>query len=318
MSDIEEIKLRRLDLTVLLVFLNLLRLRKAVDVAAHMGLTQSSISHSLNRLRTIFDDPLFLRRPQGLEPTAFALALEPKIRIAVEALGLALSKPEAFNPAETQGVVRIAAYDAELAVLVPGLICALDRLAPGLRISATAIGRREALRALEDRQVDLAFGYFWDVSHNFIAEELGQETYRVVARQGHPLFDSDMTLEAYVAQRHLMVSMSGDFNGVVDRSLERLGLSRHVAAVVPLFFPALATLSRSDLIATLPARLVDRHGASFGLQSCLPPLQIRPFTVSAVRHARDARNPMIDWVVSQVRGFSTFRADNSSGVAEAG
>jgi DNA-binding transcriptional LysR family regulator len=194
----------------------------------------------------------------------------------------------------------------------------LDRLAPGLRISATAIGRHEALRALEDRKVDLAFGYFWDLSDNFIAEELGQETYRVAARQDHPLFDSDMTLESYVAQRHLMVSMSGDFNGVVDRSLERLGISRHVAVVVPLFFPALATLSRSDLIATLPTRLVDRHGASFGLRSCLPPLQIRPFGVSAVRHARDARNPMIDWMVSQVRTFSTFRAHNSSGVAEAG
>ena len=42
----------------------------------------------------------------------------------------------------------------------------------------------ETLRALEDRQVDLAFGYFWDVSDNFLAEKLGQETYRVAARRG--------------------------------------------------------------------------------------------------------------------------------------
>jgi DNA-binding transcriptional LysR family regulator len=301
MSDIDEMKLRRLDLTVLMVFLNLLRFRKAVDVAAHMGLTQSSISHALNRLRTIFEDPLFLRRPHGLEPTAFALGLEPRIRQAVEALDAALSKQLAFDPTEAQGVIRIAAYDAELAVLVPSLISVLDRLAPGLRVSAAAIGRREALRALEDRQVDLAFGYFWDLPDTFLAEKLVRETYLVTARQGHPVFDSEMTLEAYVAQRHLMVSMSGDFNGVVDRSLEHLGLSRHVAAVVPLFFPALATLSRSELIATLPTRLVKRHGASFGLQSCIPPLQIRPFEVSAVRHLRNARNPMIDWVMLQLR-----------------
>ena len=72
MSDIDEIELRRLDLTVLLVFLNLMRFGKATDVATHMGLTQSSISHSIRRLRDSFGDPLFLRKPHGLEPTFVA------------------------------------------------------------------------------------------------------------------------------------------------------------------------------------------------------------------------------------------------------
>ena len=70
--DIDEIELRRLDLTVPLVFINLMRLRKASDVADHMGLTQSSISHSIKRLRDAFGDQLFLRTPKGMEPTAVA------------------------------------------------------------------------------------------------------------------------------------------------------------------------------------------------------------------------------------------------------
>ena len=82
--NIDEIELRRLDLTVLLVFTNLMRLRKASDVAEHMGLTQSSISHSIKRLRETFGDPLFLRTPKGMEPTAVALGLEPRIRSVVE------------------------------------------------------------------------------------------------------------------------------------------------------------------------------------------------------------------------------------------
>ena len=75
MTDFSQSELRRLDLTLLLVFLGLLRHRKATDVAAELGLTQSGVSQALKRLRDIFGDPLFLRRPHGMDPTATALAI---------------------------------------------------------------------------------------------------------------------------------------------------------------------------------------------------------------------------------------------------
>jgi DNA-binding transcriptional LysR family regulator len=58
------------------------------------GLTQSSVSHALAGLRDVFDDPLFVRRPFGMEPTPRALELEP----IVEAI-LDLS-PQALAPTE--------------------------------------------------------------------------------------------------------------------------------------------------------------------------------------------------------------------------
>ncbi|WP_461384520.1 type 2 periplasmic-binding domain-containing protein, partial [Devosia indica] len=74
-----------------------------------------------------------------------------------------------------------------------------------------------------------------------------------------------------------------------------------VAATVPLFFPALATVAGSDLIATLPARLVARFADTFELTSFDPPLAIRPFTISAVRHRRDEKSPMHDWLAGRIR-----------------
>ena len=68
MSDFENNELRRLDLTVLLVFLGLLRHRKATEVASDLGLTQSGISQALKRLRNIFGDELFLVSPMGWSP----------------------------------------------------------------------------------------------------------------------------------------------------------------------------------------------------------------------------------------------------------
>ena len=300
MLDIDEIELRRLDLTVLLVFLNLLRLRKASDVAGHMGLTQSSISHSIKRLRDVFGDPLFLRHPRGMEPTAVALGLEPKIRLAVEALSGAVSQPVAFDPGTEAGTVRIGAYDYEMTTLVPGLLHAVKAQAPGLRVAIRPLGRREALSALEENEIDIALGFIWALPAAFAKTDLYEEGYAVVYRAGHPLAGEDLSPEAYAAAVHLVVSPAGEFSGIVDQELAKLGLARDVAVVVPLFLPALATVAETDLIATLPARLVRGQAARFGLLARPAPIPIRPFTVSAIRHERNARNPMHDWLVGHL------------------
>jgi DNA-binding transcriptional LysR family regulator len=296
MSDIDEIKLRRLDLTLLLVFLNLMRDRKAVLVAERMGLTQSSISHALKRLRDTFDDPLFLRKPHGLEATAVAVRLEPEIARAVDALNGALALPRAFEPATSTGTLRIGAYDSQMAVFVPRLVSRIQADAPGLKISARPLGRREALDALETGEIDLSIGFFWDLPPSFHAQPLHEEGYLTVARKGHPVFQGDFNLQHFAAVQHLVVSPSGDLSGIVDRSLEAVGMSRTVVCAVPQFFPALATLARTNLIATLPATLARQFANAFGLEYRDPPLEIRSFTISLVRHRRNEKNAMLNWI----------------------
>lgn len=304
MSDMNEMKLRRLNLTLLLVFVNLMRDRKAVTVAARMGLTQSSISHALNRLRDTFGDPLFLRKPHGLEPTAYAVDLEPQVRQAVEMLDAALGDPARFVPSQATGIIRMAGYDSELSVLAPQLVKVLEREAPGLQLSARATGRGAALADLEQGDIDLAVGFFWDLPAGYVATTLYEENYTVVARRGHALMDQPLTAARFAACRHIVVSPSGDLSGIVDQSLAVLGLTRKVVCAVPLFFPALATVAESDLIATLPSRLVDRTAARFGLEAREPPFDIRPFPVSVVRHRRNQKSGLHNWLIAKLEELS--------------
>ncbi len=301
MTDINEIAIRRLDFTVLLVFLGLMRHRKAVTVAAEMGVTQSSISHSLRRLRDVFQDPLFLRHPHGLEPTAYALSLEPHIRQSVDLLQRTLSRPHSFNPAQSRKVLRIGALDQVLATRMPFLLKKMTSEASYMRISARSFGREAALMSLKNTQLDLALGYFWDLATEFVQEQLFEDTYVVVARRGHPLLSTPLTAELYAGARHLVVSPKGDLTGTVDTSLEAVGLSREVVATMPLFLPALAIVAKTDLIATVPSSLAVEIIPQFGLDYCVPPIAIRPFTISAIRHRRDLRNPLLDWVVDALR-----------------
>lgn len=301
MSDLSTSQLRRLDLTLLLVFLGLVRHRKAADVAAELGLTQSAISQAVKRLRDIFGDDLFLRRPHGMEPTATALALEDPVRRAVEALRGALGAARAFDPMRAEGVVRIAALDAEQAVLIPPLAARLRQSAPGLRLSVLPLGRGDAIGALNEGRADLALGFIWDLPDTILSEALYEENFLVTglpqALPEAPL----ISLDAYCAADHVLVSPAGDLRGVVDDRLAAMGRRCAVTLGLPAFLPALAAVASSGGLLTLPSRLARRLAPGFGLVTATPPVEVRRFPVSVFWHRRNATDPRTAWLQGQLR-----------------
>ncbi|PTM61692.1 LysR family transcriptional regulator [Phreatobacter oligotrophus] len=300
MADFSNTELRRLDLTLLLVFLGLLRLRKAAGVAAELGLTQSAVSQALRRLRAIFGDDLFLRRPHGMEPTAVALALEPAVRGAVEALRGALGSARAFDPAAATGIVRIAALDAAQSVVVPPLARRMALDAPGLRLSVLPLARGEAVAALAEGRADLSIGFIWDRPDMVSAELLYEEGYRVAGRPEALPDAPHVSLDAYCAADHVLISPGGDMRGVIDDHLEALGRSRRVMLALPAFLPALAAVAASGALVTLPARVAEAFAGGFGLVTAAPPVEVRRFPVSVFWHRRNDADARTLWLRRQL------------------
>ena len=160
MSDIDQVNLRFLDGTVLQTFLSVMRLRKATLAAEEMGLSQPAISHALGRLRRLFGDPLFLRKSHGLEPTALARELEPKIRRIVRLMSETLHEPKEFDPASSDMTARIAAYDYELATILPQLISRTSQFHTNIRVETLTLSSSDALDGLVNNRIDLALGFF--------------------------------------------------------------------------------------------------------------------------------------------------------------
>ena len=298
MADLSNNELRRIDLTLLLVFLGLLKHRKATAVAQELGLTQSAISQTLRRLREIFDDELFIRRPHGMEPTATALGLEAAIANVVETLRGALGTVHQFDPATAEGVVRIAALDAEQAVLIPPLVQRLEQAAPGLRLSVLPMGRDAAMAALHENRADLSLGFFWNTPEDIEGQILYEETYRVIGRPetlpNAPVID----LEAFCAANHILISPAGDLRGVVDDQLDRLGRARKVSLGLPAFLPAFTAVCSSDAIATLPRRMAESLAPKFGLVTAELPIEVRRFPISVYWHRRNKTSAQIKWLIA--------------------
>ena len=308
MRDIREIDLRLVDTTILMVFLGCMRHRKATLVAREMGLTQPAVSHALKRLRALYGDPLFLRRAHGLEPTAMAKALEPKIRRIVTLISETLSEQEEFDPSMSKANLKIGAFDYELTSILPDLIADLMGKSPGIGIHAYPLANRDALDALTDGQIDLAVGYF-DFPANrgdtFFAEELFSETYVFAARNDHPLVRQPLTVGGFVAAQHLLISPFGPVPNMVDHALQLLGHKRNVQTTVPSLFAALSIIEKSDFVVTIPERVALRNARRFNLAHKPLPIDGGTFKVHAVRHARDAHSALHHWLVAQLRAQIT-------------
>ena len=298
------IDIRRLDFNLLLVFLELMRYRKATLVAERLSLTQPAISHALGRLRAAFGDELFLRRHTGFEPTARAVELEPVLRKLVEDAREALAPPRAEKGAPPAGMLRIGGSDYSCAVFAAPLVQRVWEQAPGVMLAIRPLMRSQATDALIQGELDLGIGYLWGEAPGIASEALYKESYAALARAGHPgLAHGKMGVDAYADAGHVMVSYEGDSGGLVDEALQKLGRRRRIAATVPFFLPALGVVAGSDLVLTAPKRLAQAHARRYGLALFEPPVKLRTFTVSLAWHERAADSRLRLWVVKQLKGL---------------
>lgn len=293
-----ENNIRKLDLGLLLVFRDLVRTRRTTEVAARLNLSQSAISHALSRLRDIFQDQLFTRRRDGLEPTARALELLPKLEAMIGLAHELTTGAAPFDPATTARTFHLAGHDMAIAMITAPLLKRVRAEAPMARIAQRSVVGARALELLERGEIDLAIGTFPALPPGFITEPVLRQKFKVVTRNGHPAAQSALDLDRYLSLDHVLVSFRAGFVGRVDEVLQRRGLRRRVIASVPMFLAALAIVAESDLVATLPETIADQHAARFGLAVHPCPIDVEPFDILSVRHARSQGDGGIAWLAS--------------------
>jgi DNA-binding transcriptional LysR family regulator len=300
MTDIDEEKIRKLDGTLLLVLRELLRQQRTTRVANRLGSSQSAVSHALARLRAIFDDPLFVRRPHGLEPTPRARELGPKVDAILAAMSDAIGDPQRFDARTTTHDFRVGAPDHLATLLAPSLLQVFGSEAPRSRFAFSQQLGQDALTALDRHELDLAVGRFAGrIDRAFVVESLFDDEYCLIARRDHPRIGRRVTAAVYAELDHIQVSIAGDFRGL---EIERVGtgaVPRHTVAAVPRFLMAFPIVAASDAVALAPRRLAERHGRSFGISAHAVPVPLEPIRVLVVRRAR--RDRAVAWLLDRVR-----------------
>ncbi len=306
------VSLSRIDLNLLALFEVVFDESHVGRAAERLNLTSSAVSHGLGRLRRLLNDPLFLKTPRGVVPTARALELAAPIADVLARARSVIATAEPFDPARSTRRFTIGAPDGASAVFLPPLLGALQRMAPGIDISIRQLlpvpaemspeqAWRNAFAELDARDMDIAVIPTDRAPARFHARHLYEEDFVVAMRAGHP-FARNPSLKQYCALQHLVVSFTGDRLGFVDEALARQGFARRIALTVPNFMFALAVIAGTDLISALPRRFVAMHAARFGIVAVDPPLPLTRFRLTAVAPKVAMMDAGLAWLFDLLHG----------------
>jgi DNA-binding transcriptional LysR family regulator len=284
-----------IDLNLLVVFDALMQERGVTKAGRRIGMTQPAVSNALNRLRHLLKDDLFLRGPKGMRPTPRAVELAGPIRQALSQVETALM-PAEFDPAKAVNTFRLAMADYAASLILPPLARRLERAAPGVNIRVRVNDNVSALGLLDRNEIDFAIGYHTDWPERFGGQVLFTETYVCVMRRGHPLARERITLEEFAAARHLLVTLTGEATGFVDRLLKKRGLTRRVAMTANQFLVAPLIIQNSDMIATLALRTAARFAEVNKLHLVPVPLEPDPIDLTLVWHKELSHHPAHEWM----------------------
>ena len=311
---LNEIDLARADLNLLVLFEVVLETHHVGRAAERLSLSPSAISHGLGRLRRLLNDPLFLKTPKGVVPTARAAELAAPIRDVLARVRSVISTAEKFDPATSVRRFTIGAPDGASAVFLPPLLTVLRERAPGIDISVRQLlptqgetspehAWRAAFADLDARAMDIAIIPTDDAPMRFAEKLLYEEDFVIAMRTGHPFSDKP-TIDRFLALQHLLVSHTGDAFGFIDRLLAEQGLSRRIALTVPNFMFALAVIAESDLVAALPRAFVAMHGGRFGVAAVEAPMRLNRFRIRAIAPRVALQDEGLEWLFDVIETAS--------------
>lgn len=269
-----------LDARSLEVFVTVLRENSVSRAADTLGMSQSAVSHTLDRLRRALGDPLFVKSGRGIVPTRYALKTGPHVQQILDELR-ALPEGPPFEPATASFTFTIAANDYQRDLLLPPLMRALSAKAPGIRLQVMPSGIPGPDMLREDL-CDLIITPHAPDTSDILQKSLLRDRMVIFydATQRQPPRD----LAEYLQARHVDVLFgTGEHTGL-ENTLQTRGLSRQIVVTVSNFSGLPEFLRGSGLLASAPSRM--RHQLLRGFATAPLPFDYREVNLLMVWHQR--------------------------------
>lgn len=275
MNIMRGMNIKDFDLNLLPVFDAVMATGNVSRAAELAGLSQPAVSHALRRLRLALKDPLFVRAPGGVRPTARAEHFARFVGAALRTLDVALQENDRFDPLLTERRFTLHMSDLATGEFLPSLMSALHQRAPGLRLEVLQLAPEAIAPALEDSRLDLAFGYLPQLT-GMHSQPLLDERYVVLLRDGHPRRLATQSRASLGALEFILVQSHVE----PAKALLRLGLEGRIRLTIPHFAVVPPLLRATDLAVILPERPAQTYAAQGGLAVVDADLGLSPVQIA--------------------------------------
>lgn len=295
--------LASVDLNLLVAFEALMEERHVTRAGQRIGLAQPSMSSALTRLRALFGDELFVRSASGMQPTARALALAQPISDALAQIRATLAPTATFDPATARRRLTIAATDYGDLIVVPPLVEALRREAPGIDLVVRPIiDPAGSVASLERRDVDALIGGHLPASPRITRCTLFAEKFVCIRDARRARGKARLTRDEYARLPHVLFSSAGGdgLPGAIDTMLSRLGRKRRIAITLAHVVAVPFAVAGTDLVATMSERIARRFATPAGISIVPVPYDVDAFNIDLLHTRRATADPALRWFIELV------------------
>lgn len=288
-------ELRNTDISLLVVFETMMRERNVTRAGEQLFLCQTTISSALGRLRTMFNDPLFIRTGRVMEPTARAEEIHVRLGPALEGIALALSCAREFDPRISEETFHVGLCDEVEYALLPRLMQQLHAEAPNITLVVRRVDPWQLPKLLVAGDISLGIGQ---------AQELPASAHCRSLRSVQPMLlraDSaagPVSLDEFCRRPHVAVSALGKVTDDIDRALAHHDRQRRVVLAVPQFSALPALLAGSDMLAVVPDYVAQAMARVEGLRAEYPPLPLSSPDLSMAWRGTSHADPRERWLRS--------------------
>ncbi|QDK38610.1 LysR family transcriptional regulator [Bdellovibrio sp. NC01] len=287
---------KTLDLNLLIVAESLYRTLNVSKTAQELNVTQSAISHGLNKLRLHFDDPLFVRASKGMTLTETAKRLKPQIEALVHQAQALTQDSEKFDPLKAQDRITIATTDYVEILVMPAILKRLKEEAPHLQISIRPTKGEFPKTELEDGTYDFAIaGFYKNLPEGFYETKVLEETFSTAYRKKHPLIRGELKANQFYELDHSLITLQGDFKDSLATKASGKTKLRHIVYGSYSFTGMAFVLAQSDVVLTAPTLLLEKYKEYFPIQVQPTPVPMGTITLRMLWHSRTHKDPLRLW-----------------------
>lgn len=289
--------LRNIDLNLLTIFEAVYVHKGIVNAAKILNLTPSAISQSIQKLRTIFPDPLFIRKGQGVTPTTYATHLHEYISQGLESILGALDLTGSYDKQRT---ITIGTTPSIGALVMPTIFQAIKARYPQLLLRNIPV--HDAETQLSQFQTDLIIDNH--VYSNRVVQHhvLFSDKIELVCRQDHPSLTAPLTSEKIQKAEHGLLLIEGQSFSLLHQHIQEIFPERQISFSSYNIFTVASLIANSDLLGIMPTRFFTLFNHCWPLQR-LPHPSLNSETIDFSLHYNklSLRDPVLENVITVIR-----------------
>lgn len=294
-NEIYAVWMAEIDLNLVRTFLRLYETRSVTRTAEQLSVTQPSISHALRRLRKQFNDNLFSRSPDGLNPTERSRQIYPLLRQAIETVEATMNEVAGFDSATARRTFYLQATDLGEISLLPPVLALIAESAPAINLHVAPLNVDTAATALRQGQTDAVISTSRITANDITHQALLDDFYCGIRSATHPRISRKPSPKGFLAERHIAVEASAGHTNV-DDALASLGQTRDIALRIAHFVALPELVAQTSFLSIIPNSVARQMCRQADIEVFALPFEVPQLHVGLYTYRRVLADPGLEWL----------------------